>query len=160
MNSALSLHNTCRLSLTDNNWSILLEEVRENITCDLWRASLLKRLYDDSTAGLWKIQYIAVGTGTQSPSTSLSQLNNENIRAAISPLRTTVSGTQLKVYATFWLGTSLSVSEAGVFVDSTSTLSPNTWSLLCYSTGWSPIIKPTDQVLTIEWTINLSNATV
>lgn len=160
MNSALFLHNTCRLSLTDIHGNIVSDTIKENITCDIWRASLLKRLSDDTTTGLWKIQHIAIGIGTQTPSVGLSQLNNENLRSAVDTIRTVFSWTQIKVYASFWTWTSLSVSEAWVFLDSTSTLSPNTGSILCYSTGWTPIIKPTDQVLTIEWTININNATV
>lgn len=61
----------------------------------------MKRLYDDATSGLGKIQFIALGVGTQTPVVSLTQLTNENIRSAIDPLRTVVSGTQLKVYTRF-----------------------------------------------------------
>ena len=159
MNSSINMHNTCRLILEKDD-VIVGEIINENITCDAWRISLLKRLYDDSTAGLWKIKYIAVGVATQTPSVGLTQLSNESIRAEIDSARTTTAWTQIKVYARFGIGTSLTVTEAGVFTDASATLSPNTGSLLCYSTWWTPIVKPTDQVLTIEWTININNATV
>lgn len=159
MNSSINMHNTCKLIL-EKDGVILSETVRENITCDAWRISLIKRLYDDSTAWLGKIKYIAVWVSTQAPAVWLTQLSNENIRAEVDSTRTTLSGTQLKVYSRFWVWTSLTVTEAWVFVDSTATLSPNTGSMLCYSTGWTPLVKPTDQVLTIEWTINMNNATV
>lgn len=160
MNSSIQMHNTCRLILSDKAWNVISETIRENITCDAGRTSLIQRLFDDTTSELGKIKYIAVWISTATPTVGRTQLVSENIRAAIDPTRTTNSGTQVKVYARFWTGTALTVTEAWVFVDASATLSPNTGALLCYSTGWAAIVKPTTQVLTIEWTIAMVNATV
>lgn len=160
MQSSIKMHNTCKLTLSDISWNIISEITQNNITCDAGRASLTQRMMDDTTSELWKIKYIAVGISTATPTTGRTQLVNENIRAPIDAIRTVVSGTQIKVYARFGTGTSLTVTEAWVFVNASATLSPNTWALLCYSTWWTAIVKPTAQVLTIEWTINMNNATI
>lgn len=89
---------------------------------------------DDTTAGLGKAKYIAIGIGTQTPSIALLQLTNETVRSAIDETRTVLVGNQIKIYASFSTSLNLTISEAGVFLDNTATLSPNTGSLLCYST--------------------------
>lgn len=161
MRNLANISNECKVTVYDEQGNFLRESVQHNITCNAGRASLVQRLYDDVTSGLWVIKYIAIGDDA-TPAASITDtiLNNETKRELIITASTIQTTTSVKVYARFPTGYATTILEAGVFVDATSTATLNTGNLLCHSILITPISKASNEAVTIEWTIAINNATV
>lgn len=158
METSIETNNSCRFILSDNEGNISYDKTFSNITCIPGRTSLASILIDTSnTVGLGLAKYIAVGTDATGATVNDTKLWAETHRSAIDTDLSTQTTITTKVYARFWLGEAYTVSEAGLFIDASATSSADTWSLLCRSIPSPAIVKTTDKVLTLEWSIVMNN---
>lgn len=156
MKSSIGTLNECEITLK-KDWITLSKYKFSNITCNAWRWSIAKRLYDN-TSNLGVARYIAIGTSNTTATITDTVLGAEIYRQAVDVINSTNIGSQAIIYTSFPTWPTYTVKEAGVFLDATATNAPNTWSLLCHSIFTTPVTKPSDQVLTVKWTININNA--
>lgn len=131
-----------------------------NMTCTKGRASIARRLVDNTTADLWVAKYIAIGDSSTPATESDLILWNEVRREAIKTADTVLQDNVVKVYARFGTGFSGTVREAGLFIDQNATAINGSWSLLAHSVFTSPITKLTDEVMTIERTVSIVNTII
>lgn len=158
MDSSIKTLNECEIILT-KNWQITDTFKYPNITCDAGRESIANKLVDFSpeTSKLGVVQYIWIGTGNTAATITDTQLETEIYRQTIDEINSSHTWTVTTVYTTFPTWPSYTIEEAGVFLDASATTTLNTWSLLCRSIFWAPIVKPSDQALTVKWTISITN---
>lgn len=159
MNSSLQTLNECEIILK-KDWEVMNTFRYSNITCNAGRESIAKKLVDFSPeiSKLGVIQYIAIWTDNTATTVNDTQLGAEIYRQLIDEVNSSNVGTVVTVYTTFPTWPVYTAEEAGVFLDATATSSPNTWSLLCHTVFGAPVVKPSDQSLTVKWTISLTNA--
>ena len=156
MQKLFTLHNICKVSFEDENWSVREKEFT-NITCIAGRSEIAKRLIDNTTADLGVAKYIAVGDDSTPAQETDTALTNEVRREAIKTDLSSRTNNITKVYARFARGYSLSVHEAGLFIWPDATDINGTGSLLCHSVFSTPLAKGTQEMMTIERTINIVN---
>jgi len=159
MNNLFTLSNKCKVTLEDANW-IIEEKVFFNTTCTKWRASIARRLADSATPELGYAKYIAIGDSNIPAQETDTTIWNEIQRQPIKTADTLLDENTVKVYARFPRWFSASVWEAGLFLDQTATGINGSWSLLAHSVFPLEIVKDTDNVLTIEWTVSIVNVVV
>jgi len=159
MESSIKTLNECEVTLT-KNWVITATYKFCNVTCDAGRESLAARLVDfaPEISKLGIIQYIAIGTDNTAATIWDTQLGAEIHRSPLDLINSVAVGTVATIYTTFPTWPSYTAEEAGVFTDIEATTTPNSWSLLCHSVFWVAIVKPSDQALTVKWTISITNA--
>lgn len=157
--SAVSIPNMVTLTFHDGAGNIQKQIKRHNITCDVGRESIAAQLIDWTHADdkLGKPQFVAVGTGGSTPNIANTSLDAEVDRQPVNQVDTFRTGTALTIYSEFPPALAATISELGLFVDSTATSTQNSGSLLARSVLATPETKVAGQFLRIEWVVNIVN---
>jgi len=156
MKSLFIVTNKCKVSFEDELGNIREEEF-SNITCNAGRNEIAMRLIDNITPDLWVAKYIAVWDDDTPATENDVALTNEVRREPIKEDLSSGLWTVSKVYARYTRWYTLTVKEAGLFVWPNATAINGTGNLLCHSVFTTPLIKGTQEVMTIERTISVVN---
>ena len=159
MKTLFTIFNKCRVTFEAENGEMRTNEF-PNITCVAWRSEIASRLMDNITPDIWFAKFIAVGDDSTPATEFDTHLTNEVRRAEIKYDLSNRTDNVVKVYARFERGYTLSVHEAGLFLWPNATAINGTWSLLAHSVFSTPMAKATQEIMTIEWTVSITNATI
>lgn len=156
-----TLTNKCRVYLTTETGDPINDWEYTNITCNAGRQSIALQIMDDGTGtDLGRAKYIALGDGTTPATITDASLVNELVRNPIDPNLASNLNTVCKVYTRYPVGTSYTINEAGLFVWPSASAFAGSGAMLARSVFATPIVKNTNEVLTIEREISVVNATV
>lgn len=157
--SMFTIYNKCKVILEDENGNIRSEEFT-NTTCNAGRTEIAQRLIDSITPDLGVAKYIAVGDDDTPATETDIALTNEVRREAVMLDLASNTTTVSKIYARFYRWYTLDVKEAGLFIWPDATAINGTGSMLAHSIFLAPIIKATQEIMTIERTVSIVNATI
>lgn len=133
----------------------VIQEVRkQNLVVDAGLTLLANRLADASPDSGCLVNYIAVGTGTDAPDASDTQLQTENARKQVASR--TNSGAIAAISTVFNAGEvpTSTLKEVGIFIDATGTANSGT---LFARQNIDVAVTALDSVF-IDWRITLASA--
>ena len=144
----------CHVRVVGADGKVKYDNENANLVVDAGLTLLANRLGDASPDSACLINYIAVGTGTNSPAANNTQLQTETARKAV--LSRTNSGVEVAVSTTFGAAEvpTSTLKELGLFIDATGTANSGT---LLARVNDSFAVTALDSVF-IDWRITLVSA--
>ena len=152
INDSLTMKGRVRLCVWNPDGSLAQEQKVDNLVVTAGKTAIANHLTAGSPSPTaLRVNYVALGTGTNAPAAGDTTLQTETYRKATASAGNTVGVATVTGYytATETTGT---YREAGLFMGGTA--SANTGTLL--SRVAINITKTSIQTLTIEWTITIS----
>ena len=148
MNDGLKVLGNLTVTLIDKNGNIKEEHNFKNLVVNTGLLYLTHSLSNTSNGATFN--YIALGTGTSSPSAANTTLQVEIARQSVGA--GAFDYNYWNVQTTFAAGTGTgTITEAGIF-------NATSGGTMLSRTTFTPIVKHASDSLTVSWTINFASA--
>lgn len=119
-------HGTYHIVVKDEHGNIKHDVTIENVTTTVYRALVIERAFNATPSADILVDYIAVGTGTNTPAISDTQLQTETARKLrVSLANSSNVGTVSTVFSAGDIPTS-TLKEVGLFANGTGTANTGT----------------------------------
>lgn len=153
-NSKAGLHGQYHIVVKDKDGKIKHDVVIDNITTTAYHTVIADYMTNASPSGTILVDYIAVGTGTNTPAITDTQLQTENARK-LQTSRTSSAGVAA-VATAFAAGDvpTSTLKEVGLFAGGTATANTGT---LVSRAAINLAVTATDAVF-IDWRITIADA--
>lgn len=152
LSEAIKIKGRIRIAVWNLDGSLAQEQIIENTVCTVGKAAIANQLTAGSPSPTpLRVNYVALGTGTNAPAAGDTTLQTETYRKVTASANNVSNVASITGFYTA-AETSGTFREAGLFIAGTA--SANTGTLL--SRVSVNIAKTTAQTMTISWSITIS----